>query len=486
MSSDNEDDEDVETFIAQIHNNAVDDFSDRIHNNCVRWTRDESFARRLGTALQHNTSIDFLKVTVDLLNRTTLHEAGGSEHFYNPLIDYVRNSTSLHDFSFWFEERSVENANVHCQLLTKIAEAVATNSSITKLELMCFMDSDDYRDDMNEVIAQLACRHHLETLQEIQWGLCFVDANELESSIPMALDTFFRARSTNLKMLRLWNVEIDAECCNHLFGTWQTSYAARAEMVILEDCVFTHDGSEYFGKLMESSRQHEILRGDKSGCGNEAVVNVHLEMSESSNAADICALPSCFQSLFLVSTTGRIRVCELHMNIMSRVHLPILAHYLPYALYLQRLFLVVDRTELTEEWSADEEKRARDSCGLSAEAFQFPISVLCQQVLDGIRCNGSLTRFELSPEGNVAAHFFSAAMERKVDAYLGRNRIISCLLSAAETDIALLPTLFAAAIVARTMAPTNLLIGLSTARSPTGELLLGPRQGSRSTKRCNA
>jgi hypothetical protein len=451
VSSDNMEDDDDETFIGQIHNNTVENFSDRLHNNFVQWTRKESFARRLGAALQNNTSIDSLKVTVDLLYRTTLVETSGSERFYNPLLDYVRNSACLQDFSFWFLERYAENSNV--QLLDKVAEAVATNSSITKIELLCFMDSDDYRDDMNEIIAQLSRRRHVESLQELSWGLGLVDANELESSIPMALGTFFQARSTNLKVLRLLNVKIDAECCNRLFGTWQTSYAARAEKVILEDCVFTYEGSEHFGKFMESSNQREILRGGESNCGNGAVVNVHLETRESSNAAGTCAFPSCFQSLFLVSATGRIRVRELHMNIMSHVHLPILAHYLPKALYLQGMFLVVDRTELTEEWSEDDEKRARDSCGLSAEAFQFPLSALCQQVLDGIRCNGSLTRFELSPEENVEATFFSAAMERKLDAYLARNRIISCLLSAAETDIALLPTLFAAAVVARTMRP---------------------------------
>jgi hypothetical protein len=179
----------------------------------------------------------------------------------------------------WATTMKFDNKAVRSCLRRLIAEM---------LELMCFMDSVEYWDDMNEVIAQLACRHHLETLQEIKWGHFFVDGDE--SPIPMALETFFCTRSTNLKMLRLLNVEIDAECCNHLFGKWQTSYAARAETVILEDCVFTYDGSECFGKLMESSRQREILRGGKSGCGNVDVVNVHLEMSESANAAGICAL----------------------------------------------------------------------------------------------------------------------------------------------------------------------------------------------------
>jgi hypothetical protein len=301
----------------------------------------------------------------------------------------------------------------------------------------------------------------------------------------MTLGTFFEERSTNLKVLRLWNVEIDAECCNQLFETWQTLYAARAEKVIVKDCAFTYEGSLHFGKLLESSIQREILRGGENICGSGAVVNVHLETSESSNVAGLCSLKYSFQSLFLVSTTGRIRICELHMNIMSHVHLPILANYLPYALYLQRLCLVEDRTELTQEWSADDEKRARDSCGLSVEAFQFPMSALYQQVLDGIRCNGSLTRFKFSQE-NVEETFFSAAMERKVGAYMLRNRLLPGILSTAETDVTLLPTLFAAAIFARTMAPTNLLLALSKARSPTGEFLLGPLQGNRSTKRCNA
>jgi hypothetical protein len=67
-----------------------------------------------------------------------------------------------------------------------------TNSSISKIELICFMDSDDYRDDMDKIISQLARRHHLESLQELSWGLCFVDVNELESSIPMTLGTFLK------------------------------------------------------------------------------------------------------------------------------------------------------------------------------------------------------------------------------------------------------------------------------------------------------
>jgi hypothetical protein len=54
------------------------------------------------------------------------------------------------------------------------------------------MDSDDYRDDMDKIISQLARRHHLESLQELSWGLCFVDVNELESSIPMTLGTFLK------------------------------------------------------------------------------------------------------------------------------------------------------------------------------------------------------------------------------------------------------------------------------------------------------
>jgi preprotein translocase subunit Sec63 len=110
MNLDKKEDEDAETFIAQLYNNTVENFNERLHNNYVQWTRDESFARRLGAALQDNTNIDFLKVTGDLLNRTTLVEPRGSEYCYNPLLDYVRNSAHLQDFSFWFKERYAENA----------------------------------------------------------------------------------------------------------------------------------------------------------------------------------------------------------------------------------------------------------------------------------------------------------------------------------------------------------------------------------------
>jgi hypothetical protein len=421
-----------------------------LHNQFYKWTtRNPSFARRLGAALQHNTSIATMQVTLAMLAcATATRDASETESLYNPLLDFVRNSTCLQEFSFELMERYVEEDDV--QLLPSIAEAVATNSSITKLDLMFFLDSDAYRDNIDEMVAKLAHRRCPETLQELHWSFGYAESNEHEPSIPMALSTWFLTRSTNLKKLRLWNVRIDAEICTTVLESWQTSFATRAETVILDECAFTREGSERFGELLQTSKQNEICRGST---GNGAVVHVRLEKGVSSRA--LCTLPFSFHCMFLVSTTGRIRVDELQSDILSRVHLPVLAHYLPQALYLQKLCLHVDTDGITEDWNAHDEERVRESCGLSAEAFQFPMSALCQQGLVGIRRNGSLTRFELSPEDGVETESFSTAMECKLDAYLDRNRFLPQLLSDPATDIELVPCLFAAATMVRTMAPTN-------------------------------
>jgi hypothetical protein len=484
---------DAEAFIEDIRSNAAEDFGDSyrlfgdtysLHNEFYKWTRNPSFARRLGEALRGNTSIASMQVSMAMLACATSHDESDTDCLYNPLLEYVQNSTRLGEFSFEFMERYVDNEDV--ELLPTIAEAVATNSSIAKLELMFFLDSDAYRNNINEMVALLVLRQHPETLQELIWGLGFVDDDQHEPSIPMALETLFQVRSTNLKILRLWNVEINAEICSTLFETWQTSFATRAETVILNECEFTHEGSERFGKLLQTSKQNEICRGTNDH-GDGAVVRVSLEMGDSGRS--MCTLPSSFHSAFLVSTTGRIRVYELQSDIMFNLHLPILAHYLPCALYVQKLRFNMHTERENGSWTADDEERLRQSCELSAEAFQFPMPVLCHQALSGIRCNGSLTAFELSPHEDAGidsdTEFFSATMERKLDAYLDRNRFLPRLLSEAATDIGLVPSLFAAATMAQSMAPTNLLIGLSKPRSPTGELLLGPRTIC-DAKRCNA
>jgi hypothetical protein len=473
---------DAEAFIEEIRSNTSQDFGNSyrlfgdsysLHNQFYKWmTRNPSFARLLGAALQDNTSIVTMQVSLAMLACTNSKDS--NDGFYNPLLEFVRNSTCLQEFSFELMERYVDDEDV--ELLPTIAEAVAANSSITKLELMFFLDSNAYRDNIHEMVAQLTHRQHPETLQELHWSFGMAESNEHEPSIPLALGTLFQTRSTNLKKLRLWNVRIDAEICTTVLESWQTSFATRAETVILDECAFTREGSERFGELLQTSKQNEISRGSTV---NGAVVHVRLETGVSGRS--LCTLPFSFHCMFLVSTTGRIRVDELQSDILSRVHLPVLAHYLPHALYLQKLCLNVDTDGITEDWNADDEERVRESCGLSAEAFQFPMSALCQQVLVGIRRNGSLTRFELSPEDGVETEFFSTAMERKLDAYLDRNRFLPQLLSDPATDIELVPCLFAAATMARAMAPTNLLIGLSTAK-----LLLGPLETNRDSKRCCA
>jgi hypothetical protein len=477
---------DAEAFIEEIRNNAAQDFDDRdwyrLHNRLSKWTRNPSFARRLGEALQGNTSIATMHVSLAMLACVTSYDA--SEGFYNPLLEYVRNSARLQEFSLFSEE---DLSAERVQLLPKIAEVVATNSSITKLEFKWILESNSaYRDNINEMVALLVQVHrqHPETLQELYWGLC---ASGLpEPSIPMALETLFQVRSTNLKKLSLWNVEINAEICTTLLATWQTSFATRAEKVILSECVFTHEGSERFGELLQTSNQSEITRGANDD-GNGGVVGVYLGKGESNRS--MCTLPSSFHRAFLVSTTACIRVYELRADIMFHLHLPILAHYLPSALFVQELYFDMYTKRTSGPWTPDDEERLRESCGLSVEAFQFPLPVLCRQVLDAIRCNGSLIVFELYPhEDEESARdttFFSAAMERQLDAYLNRNHFLPILLSDATTDIALVPSLFAAAAMAQSMAPTNILIGLSKPRSPTGELLLGPRT-VRDDKRCSA
>jgi hypothetical protein len=123
--------------------------------------------------------------------------------------------------------------------------------------------------------------------------------------------------------------------------------------VIIEECAFTSEGSERFGKLLESSKRHEICRGENDR--NGAVVNVGVEKSD--YGPSICALPFLFHGMFLVSTTGRIRLYKLHTDIMSHLHLPILAHYLPSALYVEKLHFNMYTESTSGSWSADDEER---------------------------------------------------------------------------------------------------------------------------------
>lgn len=432
---------------------------------CAEWCDlpYEDVGRRLGAALLGNPSctLQFL----DLRAKDLLVARSSTSEDY-PLLEYLgTNQCKLMKLGL----NCHELPDAVQPFLRHVPNALVANRSLTMLK-MDFSQYNDVAVGLSKTFLDGLALRPTGTLQVLELTL----EPGYESTVKVlqqVLSHYFQTCRTNLRKLILHGMVLNMKSCELLFVALQASTnKSRAESLEFRHCAFDRKATELLGKLLQSET---IQQG--SGAVEVSIYTLYGFMFEYS-------LPPCLLGFFRIPVHGRIRVRELDLEWTPKLHLLILAYFLPKSLYLRKL--VLSRMEGATD---DDKKRLRGACKryIPALFLNIPMSLRTRELLDAIRQNGSLHSIVFC-DAQDKRLFSSAAAKRNLHAYLTRNRELPRILShiccdhsekhkgasvratssahsTTNSNVELLPQLVLAASMAPAFAPTNVLIGLAAA-----------------------